>query len=109
MITSTKTKSITKQFAANVPFYADVCDGRKNRRCHRYTINENLYFEYWTPDEWEYTVTATPDDHKYMPYMMLVIAMTEYMNNIRVTYSKLPSSIPSKVDRAKINKRKISL
>ena len=46
MITAAKAKSITKQFAANSPFYADVCEGRKNHRCHRYTINENLYFEY---------------------------------------------------------------
>ena len=91
MITAAEAKSITKQFAANIPFYADVCDGRKNHRCHLYTINENLYFEYWTPGEWEFTVTATPDDPKYMPYMMLAIAMTKYMKNTRVNYSKIPS------------------
>ena len=93
MITSAKAKSITNQFAINDPFYASVCDARKNHRCHRYTINDYLYFEYWTPDEWEFTIASRPDDPRHMEYFNLATAMTKYMKNIRVTYSKIPSLI----------------
>lgn len=90
-MTNAKANAITKSFFDKSPAYASICENRNNRRCHRFTINENLYFEYWSPDEWEFTITARHDDPKFMSYVKVTTAMTMYMNNIRVTYSKLPS------------------
>ena len=91
MITAKEARAITERFATNNPFYTDICEGRKNHRCHRYTIDENLYFEYWAPEEWEFTVAVNFDDPKHKSYVKLATAMATYMHNIRVSYSKVPS------------------
>ena len=91
MITSARAEFITNQYASIDPFYASICDTRKNHRCHRYTINDYLYFEYWTPDEWEFTIDIRYDNPRRMEYINLATAMTKYMKSIRVTYSRIPS------------------
>lgn len=91
MITEAEARAITNEFYAQSPFYADVCNKRNDHRCHLFTINDKLYFEYWAPHEWEFTVATSPADPEYMAYIMLATVMTQYMESIRVTYSRLPS------------------
>ena len=88
-----KAKSITNMFATNDFVYSEICDKCSSHHCYRYIINEDLYFEYWTPDEWEFSIKMLRDNPKHEAYYMVVLEMVKYMRSIRVTLSRIPSLI----------------
>ena len=93
MTIAQKALAITKNFCEGSPWYTDVTAYRNKLRCHRYEIDENLYFEYWGPHEWEFTVCAPLDDPKRELYIKLAMGMAAYIHSICLTFSRLPSVI----------------
>ena len=80
-------EAITREFAKNSPFFADLADYRNNRPVKRFDLTDKVYFEYWGKCEWEFTIAAMEQKALYDA----VASLTMWLSSQKVTVSRLPS------------------
>lgn len=83
-------EEITRRFAKGSPDYAAIASNRALRCCKRYVLTDNVYFEYWGPNEWEFTI-GTPDKMECLRLAQIVSPLAEWLHTKKVTASRLPN------------------
>lgn len=92
MITTKEAIEISKDFCEENPWYIDIFESRQNLNCHRFQIDDNLYFEYWGAHDWEFTILEE-NIPNCAAYYALAYQMTYSTVNKGIKYSELPSFI----------------
>ena len=82
-------EEITRRFAERSSEYEKIASNRALRTCRRYDLTDEVYFEYWGPDDWEFTI-ATPDKIEYIRLAQIASYLTEWLHTKKVTASRLP-------------------
>ena len=89
MITKFDYEEITRRFAEGSSDYAKIASHRALRTCKRYDLIDEVYFEYWGLDDWEFTI-ATPDKIEFIRLAQIASYLTEWLHTKKVTASRLP-------------------
>ena len=82
-------EEITRRFAEGSPDYAKIASHRALRTCKRYDLTDKVYFEYWGPNEWEFTI-GTPDKMEYLRLDRIISSLAKWLHTKKVTVSRLP-------------------
>ena len=90
MITKFDYEEITRRFAEGSSDYAKIASHRALRTCKRYDLTDDVYFEYWGPDDWEFTI-GTPDKLESIRLARIACALSEWLHTKKVTASRLPN------------------
>ena len=70
--------------------YAKISANRVHLHCRRYELTDKVYFEYWGPEEWEFTVCAT-DKMESILVAENVANLTLWLRTKYLTESRLPN------------------
>ena len=76
----------TREFAIDLPWYAEIADGRKHRPCQRFTLTDEVYFEYWNEHEFEFTLMVE-DPELYR----IIWCLNLWLDSQKNKASRLPS------------------
>ena len=82
-------EEITRRFAERSSAYAEIASNRASRSCKRFELTDIVYFEYWGPDDWEFTI-ATHNKIEYIRLAQIASYLTEWLHTKNVTASRLP-------------------
>ena len=82
-------EEITRRFAESSSAYAGITSKRALRSCKRYDLTDKVFFEYWGPHEWEFTI-GTPDKAEYLRLAQITSSLSAWLHTKKVTVSRLP-------------------
>ena len=90
MITAKEAREITMDARRRQERFARINANRAGMKCHYYQVNDNVCFEYWNNNEWEFTLCGAMEQEKAEAYTSVLVSMSRYMKTINLTLSRIP-------------------